>query len=227
MCKQKRIITIQDISCLGRCSITVALPVLSVAGIETTILPTAILSTHTGGFTGFTVTDLESDILPIVNHWLSLDDVHFDNIQVNANSVSIGTGDSAATIDPENNCKVDFEVTLSIPGDFYEFTIDVVNAGTIDGMIGTLNNTLTINNETVEEIPDYLDYSITYDDGVEIEEISGIKVEDGKSAYEIAQEYGFEGTEEDWINSLNGKDGNSIISITKDENNRLWIKTGG
>lgn len=78
--KQKRIITIQDISCLGRCSITVALPVLSCAGIETTILPTAILSTHTGGFTGFTVTDLESDILPIINHWLTLDDVYFDNI---------------------------------------------------------------------------------------------------------------------------------------------------
>lgn len=78
--KQKRIITIQDISCLGRCSITVALPVLSCAGIETTILPTAILSTHTGGFAGFTCTDLEKDILPIVNHWLTLDDVHFDNI---------------------------------------------------------------------------------------------------------------------------------------------------
>ena len=97
-------------------------------------------------------------------------DIHFDNIVVNENSVSIGTGDSAATIDPENNCKVDFEVTLSIPGDFYEFTIDVVNAGTIDGMIGTLNKTLKVNNEIVEETPDYLDYSVTYSDGVEIEE---------------------------------------------------------
>ena len=97
-------------------------------------------------------------------------DIHFDNIQVNANSVSIGENDSQATIDPENNCKVDFEVTLSIPGDFYEFTIDVVNAGTIDGMIGTLNKTLKVNNEIVEETPDYLDYSVTYSDGVEIEE---------------------------------------------------------
>ena len=97
-------------------------------------------------------------------------DIHFDNIQVNENSVSIGTGDSAATIDPENNCKVDFEVTLSIPGDFYEFTIDVVNAGTIDGMIGELNKTLKVNNETVSTIPDYLEYSVTYDDGMEIQE---------------------------------------------------------
>ena len=95
-------------------------------------------------------------------------DIHFDNIQVNENSVSIGTGDSAATIDSENNCKVDFEVTLSIPGDFYEFTIDVVNAGTIDGMIGELNKTLKVNNETVSETPDYLNYLVTYADGMEI-----------------------------------------------------------
>ena len=97
-------------------------------------------------------------------------DIHFDNIQVNENSVSIGAGDSAATIDPENNCKVDFEVTLSLPGDFYEFTIDVVNSGTIDGMIGELNKTLKVNNETVSETPNYLDYSVTYSDGVEIEQ---------------------------------------------------------
>ena len=96
-------------------------------------------------------------------------DIHFDNIVVNENSVSIGTGDSAATIDPENDCKVDFEVTLSIPGDFYEFTIDVVNAGTIDGMIGELNKTLKVNNEIVSEVPDYLNYSVTYEDGMEIQ----------------------------------------------------------
>ena len=97
-------------------------------------------------------------------------DVHFDNIQISEDSVPIGENDSQATIDPENNCKIDFEVTLNIPGDFYEFTVDVVNEGTIDGMIGTLNKTLTINNETVQEVPDYLNYTITYDDGVEIEE---------------------------------------------------------
>ncbi|MBQ3308053.1 MAG: hypothetical protein IJG68_07685 [Bacilli bacterium] len=96
-------------------------------------------------------------------------DIHFNNIQVNENSVSIGTGDSPATIDENNNCKVDFEVTLSLPGDFYEFTIDVVNAGTIDGMISTLNKTLKVNNEVVSEVPDYLEYSVTYSDGLEIE----------------------------------------------------------
>jgi pyridoxine kinase len=69
---QKRVITIQDISCVGRCSLTVALPILSAAGIETSILPTAILSTHTGGFAGYTFRDLTDDIEPIVAHWQSL-----------------------------------------------------------------------------------------------------------------------------------------------------------
>ena len=95
-------------------------------------------------------------------------DIHFDNIQVNSNSVSIGTGDSAATIDPENNCKIDFSVSLSLPGDFYEFTVDVVNAGTIDGMIDSINNSLKVNGED-SEIPDYLNYTVTYSSGVSIE----------------------------------------------------------
>jgi pyridoxine kinase len=57
----------------------VALPVLSAAGIETSVIPTAVLSTHTGGFSGFTYRDLTDDILPIVNHWRSLG-IGFDAI---------------------------------------------------------------------------------------------------------------------------------------------------
>lgn len=64
-----KIVTIQDISCYGQCSITVALPVLSAFGIETAILPSAILSTHTGGFTGFTCLDLTEEMPSIVDHW--------------------------------------------------------------------------------------------------------------------------------------------------------------
>lgn len=70
---QKRVVAIHDISCFGRCSLTVALPVLSAAGIETSIIPTAVLSTHTGGFKGFTYRDLTEDILPIANHWKTLE----------------------------------------------------------------------------------------------------------------------------------------------------------
>ena len=74
----KRILTMQDISCLGKCSITIALPVLSAMGVETVILPTAVLSTHTM-FKNFTVKDLTDQLLPIAAHWKS-ENVHFDAI---------------------------------------------------------------------------------------------------------------------------------------------------
>ena len=74
----KRILTIQDISCLGKCSITVALPVISAMGVETVILPTAVLSTHTM-FKDFTVKDLTDQLYPITNHWKS-QGVKFDAI---------------------------------------------------------------------------------------------------------------------------------------------------
>ena len=64
-----KILTIQDISCVGQCSLTVALPILSAAGVETCILPSAVLSTHTAGFSGFTVRDLTEDIPAIAAHW--------------------------------------------------------------------------------------------------------------------------------------------------------------
>jgi pyridoxine kinase len=79
MGSQKRIAAIHDISCFGRCSLTVALPIISAAGIETSVIPTAVLSTHTGGITGFTYRDLTDDIRKIVDHWLSLN-LRFDAV---------------------------------------------------------------------------------------------------------------------------------------------------
>ena len=76
---QKRVLAIHDISCFGRCSLTVALPIISSVGAECTVMPTAVLSTHTGGFTGFTYRDLTEDIVPIVDHWKTLD-LKFDSI---------------------------------------------------------------------------------------------------------------------------------------------------
>ncbi len=76
---QKRVLAIHDISCFGRCSLTVALPIISAAGIECTVIPTAVLSTHTGGFTGFTYRDLTDDIRPIVKHWKTLN-LEFDAV---------------------------------------------------------------------------------------------------------------------------------------------------
>ncbi|MCC8110664.1 MAG: pyridoxamine kinase [Ruminococcus sp.] len=76
---QKRIVTIQDISCFGKCSLTVALPLISAMGVETAVIPTAVLSTHTGGFTGYTFRDLTADIPQISAHWQNLK-LHFDGI---------------------------------------------------------------------------------------------------------------------------------------------------
>ncbi len=65
----KRLLTIQDISCVGQCSLTVALPVISACGIETAVLPSSVLSTHTAGFSGYTFRDLTGDIPAILEHW--------------------------------------------------------------------------------------------------------------------------------------------------------------
>ena len=64
-----KILTIQDISCVGQCSLTVALPILSACGQETCVLPSAILSTHTAGFQGYTFRDLTEDMPAIAEHW--------------------------------------------------------------------------------------------------------------------------------------------------------------
>ena len=74
----KRVLTVQDISCLGKCSTTIALPVISALGSETVILPTALLSTHSI-FEDFTCKDLSDQIMPIAKHWQS-QDVKFDAI---------------------------------------------------------------------------------------------------------------------------------------------------
>ncbi len=63
---------IHDLSGFGKCSLTVALPVLSACGIEVSALPTAVLSTHTGGFTGFIYKDLTAELLPMARHWKSV-----------------------------------------------------------------------------------------------------------------------------------------------------------
>jgi len=75
----KRIVTIQDISCFGKCSLTVALPLISAMGVEAVILPTAVLSTHTGGFSNFTFRDLSEDIPKIIGHWKE-EKIDFDAI---------------------------------------------------------------------------------------------------------------------------------------------------
>ena len=75
----KRVLTIQDISCVGQCSLTVALPIISACGVETAVLPSAVLSTHTAGFSGFTFRDLTEDMPKIKEHWTK-EDISFDAV---------------------------------------------------------------------------------------------------------------------------------------------------
>ena len=76
---KKRILTVQDISCVGQCSLTVALPIISACGVETCVLPSAVLSTHTGGFSGYTFRDLTEDMPKIEAHWQK-ENIKFDGL---------------------------------------------------------------------------------------------------------------------------------------------------
>ncbi|MBP5678623.1 MAG: BspA family leucine-rich repeat surface protein, partial [Bacilli bacterium] len=121
-------------------------------------------------------------------------DIHFENIQVNSGSVEIDTEneEKAATIDSAT--ALSYSVTLRKPGDFYEFTVDVKNDGSIDGMIENVVSTL--NNEVITDLPNYLNYKVTYDDGVAI--APNHKVLSGeKETYKIKIEYKKDITEED------------------------------
>ncbi|MBQ2318756.1 MAG: pyridoxal kinase, partial [Clostridia bacterium] len=77
---QKRVLAINDISCMGKCSLTVALPIISAAGHECVILPTALLSTHTAqGFGNFVAFNMTDEMKKIANHWADMD-TRFDAI---------------------------------------------------------------------------------------------------------------------------------------------------
>ncbi len=78
-CKQGHALAVHDISCFGRCSLTVALPIISACGANCAVLPTSILSTHTGGFSPPHRHDLTDDILPTARHWKS-EGISFDCI---------------------------------------------------------------------------------------------------------------------------------------------------
>ena len=88
-------------------------------------------------------------------------DVHWANIQVKNGSVSA----SSPTI--SNQTTVNYSVVLNLPGDYYEFTVDAVNGGSIDAMIDSIDSKL--NGATITTLPDYLNYTVTYSDGVPLE----------------------------------------------------------
>ncbi|MBQ3297618.1 MAG: hypothetical protein IJG97_02295 [Bacilli bacterium] len=88
-------------------------------------------------------------------------DVHWANIQVKTESVSA----NSPTI--SNQTTVNYSVVLNTPGDYYEFTVDAVNGGSIDAMIDSIDSKL--NGATITTLPAYLKYSVTYSDGVALQ----------------------------------------------------------
>ena len=91
-------------------------------------------------------------------------DVHFDNVQVTDGSVDGANVTKAAAIDSGDTTKVNYSITLAKPGDFYEFTVDVVNNGTLDAK---LSATPTLTGVSTEQEA-YTNYTITYDDNSSI-----------------------------------------------------------
>ena len=112
-------------------------------------------------------------------------DIHFENLNVTEGSVSIGTGDVAAAIQ-SSTTDITYTVTLNLPGDYYEFTVDAVNAGSVDGMIESVTSKL--NNEPITTLPAYLNYSVTYSDGVALSPNQYLKAGDSET-YKVRVEF--------------------------------------
>ena len=127
---------------------------------NTTILILLVLSISLGY--AFLAYDLNITGISIINNptW----DIHFENVQVKEGSVS-----SPTPVIDNSKTTVTYSVTLNIPGDYFEFTVDAVNAGTIDGMIDEIADTLN-GNPINNNLPNALEYSITYDDDLALAE---------------------------------------------------------
>lgn len=96
-------------------------------------------------------------------------DIHWDSESI---AVTEGSTSSSNPTVSQDELTVSYNIELELPGDFYEFTIDAVNAGTVDGMISveSITPVVTNNNDQPATLPEYINYSVTYDDGEEIEQ---------------------------------------------------------
>ena len=124
--------------------------------------------------------------------------VYWNNVQVTDGSVE------AATPTISNKTTVNFNVTLAEPGDYYEFTVDAVNAGTLDAMIDTMDSKL--NGVTIEELPAYLDYGVTYADDTTID-VDQVLLHDSTETYKIRIAYA------DYIEATDLPDTNQSLSL--------------
>ena len=115
-------------------------------------------------------------------------DIHFNNIVVNSNSVAINqnNNEQGAVINTNDNTRISFAVNLRNPGDFYEFTVDAVNEGTIDGVVESIVTKL--DGTVVDSLPSYLNYTITYTDNSAIQSNHILRQNDFET-YKVRIEY--------------------------------------
>ena len=123
-------------------------------------------------------------------------DIHWDRDSVAVTDGSIEG--NVPTVSGDNDSIVEFTTELELPGDFYEFTVDAINEGTIDGVV-TLSDKTTyklVNEEYVEQaLPSYIKYSVTYEDGTTLPKIGDVLVADGGTQkYKVRVEYDSEAT---------------------------------
>ena len=93
--------------------------------------------------------------------------VHFANYQQTSNSTITPTNGNAPVITGDTTTEISYNVTFNEPGDVYEFTVDIVNGGTMEATITSLETDLKIGDNAVSYIPNYLEYSLTYSNGDE------------------------------------------------------------
>lgn len=143
------------------------------------------------GFAYLTTTlNINGSTLIRGNSW----DVHFENITITDGSV---TATSEPEIESETNTNIHYTVDLERPGDFYEFTVDVVNKGTIDAMVGEIPELLNDNNK----LDNVLIYTVTYADGGKIDANDVLAAKTGKATYKVRVEYKNNINEDDLIDS--------------------------
>ncbi len=134
---------------------------------------------------GYALLQQDLDITGIANLSNPTWNIHWENVQVTDGSV---TGDNVVTEPTIDSLRttVTYAVVLAQPGDYYEFTVDAVNSGTINGMVESVSSKL--NGVTITTLPEYLDYSVTYSDGTEIQENQLLNAGDTKT-YKLKIKY--------------------------------------
>ena len=149
-------------------------------------------------------------------------DIHFENVLVDTDrSVLLSENDVGAVINSTTRTRVDCTISLNEPGDIYSFTVDVVNAGSIDGMVDEV--LLKMNEEIIDQnnpLPSYLDFTVTYDDKTEISKNQLLKVGELETII-VTVSYKRDIEESDLLDSVEGLSLSFELNYVQAENDKI------